>query len=89
MGLTVAPDGQNGKVANRGQKDRTVDNPEHADERLLEPREAEELTGMSARSLRRYNVLGILGAKKTPGGHRRYRESEVRSLLAETEQAVA
>lgn len=58
------------------------------DDKLLEPREAEVLTGMSARSLRRYNTLGLLGAKKTPGGHRRYWESEVRALMAPSE-AVA
>lgn len=66
-----------------------MDTPERDDDKLLEPREAELLTGMSARSLRRYNVLGILGAKKTPGGHRRYWESEVRALLPETGKAVA
>ncbi len=61
-----------------------MDTPGRDADRLLEPREAEVLTGMSARSLRRFNTLGLLGAKRTPGGHRRYRESEVRALMAET-----
>ena len=67
-----------------------MDVPERDNDRLLQPCEAEALTGLSARSLRRYNALGLLAAKKTPGGHRRYRESDARSLLADdAPEAVA
>ena len=57
-------------------------------DRLLLPGEVATRFRVSARSLRRWNSLGLLAAKKTPGGHRRYRESDVRLLLAELE-AVA
>lgn len=66
-----------------------MDTPRHDEkDKLIQPCEAEEITGLSARSLRRYNVLGILGAKKTPGGHRRYWLSEVLRLTRSAE-AVA
>lgn len=58
-------------------------------DRLLTPAEAAALRRVSPRSLRYWHSLGLLAAEKTPGGHRRYRESAVRALGAEPEQAVA
>ena len=58
-------------------------------DKLLTPAEAARLRRVSQRSLRRWNAIGLLEAEKTPGGHRRYRESKVRALGAEPEQAVA
>lgn len=54
--------------------------PERDEDRLLTPAEAAKLRRVSPRSLRYWNALGLLAAEKTPGGHRRYRESEVRAL---------
>jgi predicted site-specific integrase-resolvase len=60
-----------------------------AADRLLQPFEAAAELGVDTRSLRRYNAQGILSAKLTPGGHRRYWLSEVRSLSRETAGAAA
>lgn len=58
-------------------------------DRLLTPAEAAALRRVSPRSLRYWNTLGLLDAEKTPGGHRRYRESKIRALGAEHVKAVA
>lgn len=58
-------------------------------DRLLTPAEAAALRRVSPRSLRYWNALGILDAEKTPGGHRRYRESKIRALGRESAKAVA
>jgi DNA-binding transcriptional MerR regulator len=58
-------------------------------DRLITPAEAATLRGVSPRSLRRWNTLGLLDAEKTPGGHRRYWLSEVRSLSRVTAEAAA
>lgn len=57
-----------------------MDSPERDNDRLIPPKEAARLRGVSPRSLRRWNTIGLLAAEKTPGGHRRYRESDVRNL---------
>jgi excisionase family DNA binding protein len=57
-------------------------------DRLIEPREAAAIFGVSVRSLRRWHSLGLLGAQRTPGRHRRYRESEVRALVAAMSEAA-
>lgn len=57
-------------------------------DRLIPPKMAAARFGVSTRSLRRWHSLGLIRANRTVGGHRRYRESDVRSLLAELE-AVA
>lgn len=67
-----------------------MDTPQRdEDDRLLTPAEAAALRRVSPRSLRYWNTQGLLAAEKTPGGHRRYRESQVRALGAEPVQAVA
>ncbi len=58
-------------------------------DRLLTPAEAAAMRRVSPRSLRYWNSRGLLDAEKTPGGHRRYRESKIRALGAEPAQAVA
>ena len=63
--------------------------PERDDDRLLTPSEAAALRRVSPRSLRYWNSLGLLDAEKTPGGHRRYRESKVRALGPVPDKAVA
>ena len=58
-------------------------------DRLLPPVKVRRLFGIGATTLREWDAAGTLRAvQRTKGGHRRYRESDVRSLLAELE-AVA
>ena len=58
-------------------------------DRLLRPLKVQELYGVAPSTLRNWATSGkIRAAQRTAGGHRRYRESEVRSLLAEL-KAVA
>jgi DNA-binding transcriptional MerR regulator len=58
-------------------------------DRLLRPITLQRLYGIAPSTLRSWAVAGkIKAAQRTAGGHRRYRESDVRSLLAELE-AVA
>ena len=63
--------------------------PDRDDDQLLTPAEAAKLRRVSPRSLRRWNALGLLAAERTPGGHRRYRLSEVRSLSAGPAEVAA
>lgn len=58
-------------------------------DRLLPPLKVRKVFGIGAQTLRDWDASGALRAvQRTRGGHRRYRESDVRSLLAELE-AVA
>ena len=67
-----------------------MDTPERDDaDRLLTPAEAAALRRVSPRSLRYWNAIGLIGAEKTPGGHRRYWLSEIRALGTEPARAVA
>jgi DNA-binding transcriptional MerR regulator len=60
-----------------------------ATDRLLRPIKVRELYGVAPSTLRSWAIAGLIKpAQRTAGGHRRYRESDVRSLLAEFE-AVA
>ena len=56
---------------------------------LLPPLKVRKVFGIAATTLREWDASGVLKpVQRTKGGHRRYRESDVRSLLAELE-AVA
>ena len=58
-------------------------------DRLLRPVRVRELYGIAPSTLRSWAESGkIRAAQRTQGGHRRYRESDVVSLLAEL-KAVA
>jgi excisionase family DNA binding protein len=50
---------------------------------LLTPQEAARLLGLCSKTVVRLADAGKLSPARTPGGHRRYREAEVRALLAE------
>ena len=50
-------------------------------ESLLTPAEVAELFRVDPKTVTRWAKAGKLSAIRTLGGHRRYRESEVRSLL--------
>lgn len=50
-------------------------------ERLLTPAEVAALFRVDPKTVTRWAKAGKLSSIRTLGGHRRYRESEVRSLL--------
>ena len=49
-------------------------------EDLLTPRQAAVLFGVSTKTLSRWATLGLLHPYITPGGHRRFKSSEVEQL---------
>jgi excisionase family DNA binding protein len=53
------------------------------DERLLTPGEVAALFRVDPKTVTRWATAGRIGSIRTPGGHRRFRESEVKALLAE------
>lgn len=57
--------------------------PQPEEERLLTSGEAGRIHGVKAVTMRRWANAGRLTVKRTLGGHRRYRESEVRRLVRE------
>lgn len=62
---------------------------EHRD-RLMTPGEVASLFRVDPKTVTRWAVAGRIGSVRTPGGHRRFRESEVRALLTgETTQRAA
>lgn len=54
-----------------------------SEERLLTPGEVAALFRVDPKTVTRWASAGRIGSIRTPGGHRRFRESEVRSLLAD------
>lgn len=50
------------------------------DDRLLTPAEVAGLFGVDPRTVTRWATSGRLTPVRTPGGHRRYRRSEVMAL---------
>jgi excisionase family DNA binding protein len=46
------------------------------------PSEVAELFRVDSKTVTRWAVSGWIGSIRTPGGHRRYRESEIHQLLA-------
>jgi excisionase family DNA binding protein len=55
----------------------------HVSERLLTPGEVAALFRVDPKTVTRWATAGRIGSIRTPGGHRRFRESEVKTLLAE------
>jgi excisionase family DNA binding protein len=53
-------------------------------EKLLTPREAAAHFGVDVKTLGRWARAGKLSSIRTLGGHRRYRETEIRNLLKES-----
>ena len=49
---------------------------------LLKPAEAARLLNVDPRTLVNWTKAGRLNAIRTPGGHRRYPEAQVRSIIA-------
>ena len=56
-----------------------VENPE----RLLTPGEVALMFRVNPKTVTRWASAGRIGSIRTPGGHRRFRESEVKGLLAD------
>ena len=56
-------------------------------EALLTPAEVAALFRVDPKTVTRWAKAGKLTSLRTLGGHRRYRESEVRNLLGGTEMA--
>ena len=52
-------------------------------EPLITRREAAQKLGVSPRTIRRYELQGLLRVHKTPGGHCRYFERDTEALLIE------
>ena len=58
-------------------------------DRLLTPGEVATLFRVDPKTVTRWASAGRIGSIRTPGGHRRFRESEVRALLlGESEPAT-
>jgi excisionase family DNA binding protein len=53
-----------------------------ADEQLLTPAEVAALFRVDPKTVTRWAKAGKLASIRTLGGHRRYRETEVRALVA-------
>lgn len=56
-----------------------MENPE----RLLTPGEVALMFRVDPKTVTRWASAGRIGSIRTPGGHRRFRESEVHGLLAD------
>ena len=65
-----------------------VDKTSAPDDRLIAPAAAAAMFGVDPKTLARWSALGLLRARRTLGGHRRYRESEVRARAAEFDGEV-
>ncbi len=52
-------------------------------ERLLTPGEVALMFRVDPKTVTRWASAGRIGSIRTPGGHRRFREAEVRSLLTD------
>ena len=57
-------------------------------EPLLTPAEAAEMFGVVATTVTRWARQGRLTSVRTPGGHRRFRRSEVRALIAASREGA-
>jgi excisionase family DNA binding protein len=53
----------------------------HIGEHLLTPGEVALLFRVDPKTVTRWAAAGLIGSVRTPGGHRRFRESEIRALL--------
>lgn len=59
-------------------------------ERLFTPAEVALMFRVDPKTVTRWASAGRIGSIRTPGGHRRFRESEVTALLADlTVEAVS
>lgn len=59
-----------------------------AEDRLLTPGEVASLFRVDPKTVSRWAAAGRIGSIRTPGGHHRFRESEVRALLGDQPHAA-
>jgi excisionase family DNA binding protein len=55
-------------------------------DRLLTPGQVARMFHVDRQTITRWAATGRLGSIRTPGGHHRFRETEVNGLLADTAQ---
>ena len=58
-------------------------------EPLLTPHQVAAMFRVDPKTVTRWAASGRIGSIRTPGGHRRFRESEIRALLAELTMPAA
>lgn len=66
-----------------------MDAPENTVDRWLMPATAAGLVGVDPRTLANWARARKLNTQRTLGGHRRYRESEIRALIADRAEVAA
>jgi excisionase family DNA binding protein len=66
---------------------RSVPTPDEGPEELLTPSEVAAMFRVNPKTVTRWHRTGKVSAIRTLGGHRRFRASEIRRLLAEGEQS--
>lgn len=57
--------------------------------RLLTPGEVAAMFRVDPKTVTRWAAAGRIGSIRTPGGHRRFRETEVRALLEDGRSVAA
>lgn len=57
-------------------------------DRLLTPGEVAAVFRVDPKTVTRWAAAGRISSIRTPGGHRRFRESEIRALLLDGEVAA-
>jgi excisionase family DNA binding protein len=62
-------------------RDRTWEGIVDRGDRFLTPGEVAALFRVDPKTVTRWAAAGRISSVRTPGGHRRYRESEIRALL--------
>ena len=67
----------------RGPRRRWANVTNENTERLLTPHQVAQMFRVDPKTVARWASNGWIGSIRTPGGHRRFRETEVRALLAE------
>ncbi|AOS61333.1 BldC family transcriptional regulator [Actinoalloteichus hymeniacidonis] len=55
---------------------------QYSADRLLTPGEVASMFRVDPKTVTRWATAGRIGSIRTPGGHRRFRESEVKALLS-------
>jgi excisionase family DNA binding protein len=60
-----------------------ADDDQEGFDRLLTPREVASIYRVDPKTVARWANAGRLTATRTPGGHRRFKEKDIRALLAE------
>ena len=51
------------------------------DEKLYSPKEASEILGVHIKTLQKWDRIGVIKAHRTPGGRRKFSQSEINRLL--------